>query len=266
MNTFLSKLDQVYYYFDHLLTSVNEHGIHPPFVFDFYCDLIKDNKYYYDFEALNQMSYDLFNNKQYLDIIDFGAGSSINKSKRRLVKDIARSVSKPEFVSQFFYRLVNKFQPKTIVELGTSLGITTCYLAMPHSQNKVFTFEGCKNTLDFAITQNSLFKSLTNITPIEGNFDSSLPIFLNRIDSIDLVYFDGNHRFEPTLRYLELFLAKSTTTTILIFDDIYWSKEMVKTWNEIKKHPSIITCVDLFYFGVVFLDSNRPKQFFKLRF
>ncbi len=266
MNKLLSKFDLLYAYLQHQLFAGNEHTIHPPFVFELYCDLIKETKYYIDFQTLNQTRGDILKDRTIIQINDFGAGSIIDSAKKRKVKDIASSVCKPIFVSQFLYKLVNKYQPKVVIELGTSLGITTSYLAMPYQKNTVYTLEGCEETLHYAKNNNTIFSSLPNIKPILGNFDLTLPDLMNEISQVDLVYVDGNHRLEPTVRYFELLLKKSSANTILIFDDIHWSKEMIQAWQYITQHTAISTHIDLFYFGIAFLNPTRPKQGFKLRF
>ena len=82
-----------------------------------------------------------------------------------------------------------------------------------------------------------------------------------------MAYVDGNHRYEPTIRYFQLLLSHAHNDTILIFDDIHWSAEMEKAWKEIQQHPSVRCTVDLFYLGFVFLrDEFKVPQHFVVRF
>ncbi|HEX8547054.1 MAG TPA: class I SAM-dependent methyltransferase, partial [Cytophagaceae bacterium] len=85
------------------------------------------------------------------------------------------------------------------------------------------------------------------------------------LEKLDMVFFDANHKYDPTLNYFNLCLQKVHEESIFIFDDIYWSKEMTKAWKEIIAHPSVILSIDLFHFGLVFFRKNQPKQHFKLK-
>jgi predicted O-methyltransferase YrrM len=138
-----------------------------------------------------------------------GAGSVKGLKKSRKVKEIAQNSAKSAKYAQLLFRIVNHFQPKTILELGTSLGISTSYLASVNSESAVFTIEGSKEIAEIA--RNNFHElELTNIRSISGNFDSELPLMLERIETLDFVFFDGNHRKEPTLNYFEQCLKKAT--------------------------------------------------------
>jgi predicted O-methyltransferase YrrM len=150
--------------------------------------------------------------------------------------------------------------------MGTSLGITTCYLAQGVPNASVVTMEGAPTVAQEALTT---FKNLgyQNIQLIEGNFDQSLPNYLQSISTIGIAYVDGNHRYKPTMEYFNLLLTKSDEQTILIFDDIHWSSEMEKAWEEMKADPRVSLTIDLFYIGIVFLKKgNKEKENFTIRF
>jgi predicted O-methyltransferase YrrM len=163
------------------------------------------------------------------------------------------------------YRLIQQFNPQTIFDLGTSLGITTIYQAKACEKGRVFTFEGCPTTAQIAKEN---FKALkcNNIEVIVGNLDETLSKKISEIDQLDFVFFDANHRYEPTVQYFEQCLAKITEDSVFVFDDIHWSEEMHAAWNYILNHPSVMISIDLFYVGLVFFRKNQPKQHFVLRF
>jgi len=106
------------------------------------------------------------------------------------------------------------------------------------------------------------FKNLgyQNIQLIEGNFDQSLPNYLQSVSTIGIAYVDGNHRYEPTMQYFNLLLTKSDEHSIFIFDDIHWSSEMEKAWAEIKADARVSLTIDLFYIGIVFLRKEQKEQ------
>ncbi|MBA3675316.1 MAG: class I SAM-dependent methyltransferase [Chitinophagaceae bacterium] len=250
------------------LTSTNGkgHGVHSPFVFDFIKNVLNDKKEYSIFPIIEKLRKELLKNDNTIDVVDFGAGSSMLAYNKRKIKDIARSSLKPKKFSQLLFRIAKYYNPQTIVELGTSLGVTTAYFANANKNNEVFTFEGSKNIAGVAET-NFQELELQNIELIRGNFDDTLPEFLSKIQTIDLAFVDGNHRREPTLNYFQQLLQKSSDQSIFIFDDIHWSAEMEEAWKEIQQHKEVTLTIDLFFIGLVFFKKDfKTKQHFVIRF
>ena len=108
---------------------------------------------------------------------------------------------------------------------------------------------------------------LTNVRIITGNFDNTLPEMVSALPRIDLAFIDANHRKKPTLTYFSELLKNISDSSVIIFDDIHWSAGMEDAWNEIKKHPSVMLTIDLFFFGLVFFRPEfKVKQHFRIRF
>jgi predicted O-methyltransferase YrrM len=102
---------------------------------------------------------------------------------------------------------------------------------------------------------------------MEGSFEKTLPFISNKIEKIDLLFVDGNHRKDPTLKYFHFFLSKATNNSIFIFDDIHWSKEMEEAWKQVQAHHSVTLTIDLFFVGLVFFSTDfKVKQHFTVRF
>ncbi|MEJ8802651.1 O-methyltransferase [Pontibacter sp. H249] len=241
------------------------HGVHSPFIFDLYHNVILHDGFYVDYGNVEALRSELLQDETQLEVTDFGAGPKAGKQKKRLVKDIARSSAKPEKYGQLLFRLVNHFQPDTIFDLGTSLGITTSYLASARRKGKVYTFEGCPNIAQLA-QQNFKKLGLNHVQLVLGNLNVTLQKQVEQVQQLDFVFFDGNHRYEPTMRYFNLCLTKSHEYSVFVIDDLYWSAEMKRAWQEIKKHPKVLQTVDLFYVGLVFFRTSQPKENFTLYF
>ncbi|WP_439582839.1 O-methyltransferase [Dyadobacter bucti] len=254
-------------YIKYLLKSGNEHSIHSPFLFELYTKVIaakKDENP--DYPALKSLRKELLKSTREIEILDLGAGSRINKSNRRQIKTIAKNAEKPEKFGRLFNRLIQRFQPRTILELGTSLGLTTLYMSRATKNAKILTFEGCPETAGVA-SDNFARMGADNIDIIIGNIDETLPSTLAGLrEPLDFAYFDANHRYEPTVRYFENCLPYATNDSVFIFDDIYWSDEMTAAWEQIKAHPQVTLSVDLFWIGLVFFRKEQVKENFILRF
>ncbi len=234
-------------------------------MFGLYTSVVRHTGSFGAYTAVEARRRQLLTSRERISVTDFGAGSHTGAGQLRRVADIARTAAKPPHLAQLLFRLVNHFRPATILELGTSLGLTTAYLAAADSRHHVVTFEGCPNVAAVARETFAMLE-LGSIAIVEGNIDDTLaPALLALKSPVDFAFFDGNHRYEPTLRYFELCLAHRTEESVFIFDDIHWSSDMERAWEAIKAHPEVMLTVDLFYIGLVFFRKNQPKQHFSLR-
>lgn len=240
--------------------------MHSPFVFQFILHVLNNRSGYSSPEAIEQLRKTLRRDRRLLEIEDFGAGSRVAKQKKRTVAELAKTALKPQKYAQLLFRLVKHYQPQTILELGTSLGITTSYLASANPSARLVTIEGSKAIAAVA-AENFSRLELKNIRQRIGNFDDLLPAEVQGASTLDLVYIDGNHRYEPTINYFHQLLPVLHNDSILVFDDIHWSDEMEKAWEEIKRHPAVRCTVDIFFLGFVFFRSEfKEKQHFSVRF
>jgi predicted O-methyltransferase YrrM len=201
-----------------------------------------------------------------LEVEDFGAGSTVDKKSRRTISSIAKNAVKPKKFGQLFFQMIKHYQPATILELGTSLGITTSYLSLAKRDAKLITMEGSKEIVGVA---KKYLRNLEvgNVEIIEGNFDKTLSSVISKLSSIDFAFIDGNHRKEPTERYFKELLAKTNNDSILVFDDIHWSSEMEGAWETIKNNAAVTCSIDLFFIGIVFFRKEfKEQQHFVIRF
>lgn len=240
--------------------------MHSPFVFQFILHVLNNQSQYFPPKEIEALRKQLERDSRLLTIEDLGAGSRVASTKQRTVQQLAKTALKPPKYAQLLFRLVTHYQPQTIVELGTSLGITTAYLSAANPSAAITTIEGSKAVADVA-SENFSKLGLKNIQLLQGNFDEMLPSVINHLPSIDLAYIDGNHRYQPTVDYFLQLLAKSHNDAIFVFDDIHWSSEMERAWEEIKQHPAVRCTVDIFFLGFVFFRSEfKVKQHFSVRF
>ncbi len=255
-------------YLKHYLSASNGkgHRIHSAFVFDLISKVLNDKKHYPPYDKAEGLRQQLLTDKTVLNMEDFGAGSLVAKTGQRTIGSIAANAAKPKKYGRLFFRMIKEYQPKIIIELGTSLGITTSYLSLAKPGSNIITLEG--STEVAAVAKNN-FKTLglQNISIIEGNFDDTLSSVLSPLSTIDFAFIDGNHRREPTENYFQLLLSKTNNNSILVFDDIYWSREMEQAWETIKAHPLVRCSIDLFFIGIVFFRQEfSEKQHFRIRF
>lgn len=258
-------MHQIRNYLIYRIKSVNEHGVHSPFVFDLLLSTVYNKRNFYAYLQIEKMRNALSLSNEVVECKDLGAGSSVNNNSKKSLATIVSSAAKPAKYSQLLFRLVNHFQPQTVLELGTSLGISSAYMATANSKSNLITIEGCEEIAAVA-KRNFQNLELKNIEQLVGNFDEVLPDVLKKVNQLDFVFFDGNHRKEPTLSYFKQCLEKANEKSVFIFDDIYWSAEMTEAWEEIKKHEQVTVSLDLFYMGIVFFRKEQVKQNFIIRY
>lgn len=273
-----------------------KYSVHSPFVFQFVEEVLEDDRQFYVFRDAEILRGELLNSKEEIEVEDFGAGSHVvGLKKKRKVRAISDSALSPAFQCEWLFRIAQLTKPLTIIELGTSLGVSTLYITegSPRAA-KILTLEGSKDIaslarrnfdwyydtflkiglqrhnpdiLDFAYYEKNVNTDFEKkrINIVVGKFEETLQKSLNQLGKLDFAFIDGNHRREPTLDYFQKCLAHTHEGSVLIFDDIHWSEEMESAWQDIKQHPSVRLTIDLFWCGVVFFrNENREKEHFSL--
>lgn len=220
---------------------------------------------FYAFIALDVVRKKNQGDDRVLTVEDLGAGSKSAKSNQRSVKSIADSAVKGKKYAELMFRLVEAFQPDAILELGTSLGITTSYLSKANKSAKVYSLEGAAEIVKVAKENLRLTRS-ENVEVIEGNFDDTLPPLLSKVKQIDLAFIDGNHRKEATLKYFEWLLPKLNVNSIVVVDDINWSSEMNEAWQDLVDRKETTLAINLFEMGILFLNPKLSSKEILVRY
>ncbi len=263
----MSQLNNISRYFKYYVNAKSAHGVHSPFVYKFVTELL-DHYYvdYYQFKELAEIRKALLKNNSVIEVTDFGVGSKVFKDNKRKISDLVKyGTSKTKF-SELYFKLVNFTNAQFVVELGTSIGLNTLYLAKANSKSTIYTLEGCPKLAEFS---KSLFEKqeIKNIYLINDTFEKAFPKLLNEIPKLDLLYIDGNHNYESTINYFKLGLEKKHNYSVFVFDDINWNTDMQKAWEEIKNHPDVTLSLDLFYAGIIFFrKEQKEKEHFVLKY
>jgi predicted O-methyltransferase YrrM len=251
-------------YLNFLWNSKNEHGVHSPFVFDLVTKCFYDKKKYPEYSILKHYRNSLLQNKNTIEVTDFGAGSRVFKSNTRAINQIAKNAGISVKRAELLFRMVNYFQPNTILEIGTSLGLATSALSLGNKKARIITLEGCPNTLNQCQLQLQLF-NINNVACINTEFSNYLKTHNPQPTTYNLIYFDGNHSKTATLDYFELLVPTITNDSVWIFDDIHWSEGMEEAWEIIKNHTKVTVTIDTFQWGIVFFRKEQVKEHFVIR-
>lgn len=149
------------------------------------------------------------------------------------------------------------------MELGTSLGITTAYLASVNSHSLVETYEGCDAVVEIAKANwNKL--GISNIQCHVGEITEAKLRLSNEM--LDVVFIDANHTYDATLLYFETLVNRMHAKSVMVVDDIHYSEEMEKAWTYIQRHAVVSSTIDLYKMGLVFFDTHYLRRNYKMRF
>lgn len=234
------------------------HGIHSPFVYQFIRNVLvnreKDDKLRELYEWHKRVSKKQIRTGKN----GFGAGSGFIKKSESAVKISAGKIGVSHKYGALLYRIARYFSPSLIIELGTGSGISTAYLASSDSRTEVITVEGDADRSSFAKKMLSEL-DLNNCRFVVDDFNHFLDGW-QRVKKPFLVFVDGDHNFHPTIDYFNYFAGVADNDSIVIFDDIRWSEDMLKAWKTIINDPRAVVSIDLFFMGIVFFNTSVTPQ------
>ncbi|HKK88227.1 MAG TPA: class I SAM-dependent methyltransferase [Saprospiraceae bacterium] len=242
----------------------NRYRIHHDKIYDFCLQILDDQRRFYLFGDVRTWREELSLSREMLEWTDYGAGSQsvYGSGSIRSVRAVYQSSSSPEFKGKWLARLVWWWEAENILELGTCLGVGSSYLAGARKKASYTGIEGSERLSNYtrkALRQVGAYEAQV----INGRFEKVLPELLEKED-FDLVFIDGNHTKKATLIYDNMLREKIGGRCLLIFDDIYWNSEMKEAWKQIQQKSGNDLCIDLFFVGLVFINSSmllKPRQF-----
>jgi predicted O-methyltransferase YrrM len=243
----------------------NGHGIHSPFIFDLISRVFRNKTTDDIVLKIENIRKRCLSSERIIRVVDMGAGSLKMKGDLRKVSDIAKYSAVPEKYGVLLSSLAAEFGKPAVIELGTSLGISTMYLASGCPGSVVFTVDACPETSDLAL-KNFGGAGFKNIRLLNGSFDSTIPELIDKSVKPGLVFIDGDHRRESLLSYFNQMAEISDGNTVIVLDDIHQSQEMEDAWNEIKLHKSVTATVDIYRLGLVFFRGGMSRSDYVIRY
>ena len=259
----------------HYLTAWNTggEGVHSPYLFEWVRMVMSDKHAYRIWNDIERVRAQMLTSKEVVEFVDYGSGKrqlGEHARSERLVREIAKgSLAKAKY-AQMLFRLVNWLghqlrkddEGLIIVELGTSLGVTTAYMAGVDARDKVYTYEGCEAVTKIA-RDNWKALGINNIECRIGTIKGE--ILKGCLERVDIAFIDANHTYEASLEYFNVLASKVHEKSVIVLDDIYHSEEMEKAWKEICEDERVTTTIDLYQMGLVFFDKHYWKRNYRMR-
>jgi len=256
------SIDILSRYLSYRSRSVTRHGVHSPFAYGVIEKVLRATSVPALSQGIEKRRRALRRSSERIPFEEMGAG--LNRLAERTVKDIAKkSLSTPKQCA-ILARAAAYFQSHNILELGTSLGIATSYLASAGAE--VYTIEGNQSVAEVAKKGWADLNLTDRVHSTVGRFNTQLPLVLERMGPVDLAFIDGDHRHQSTIDNFNTILPYCKETTVFIFDDIHWSTGMEEAWEELKSHPSVHLTIDCFWMGMVFINPGLSGEHFTIRY
>lgn len=241
--------------------------VHSPFVFELVNAVLEDQRWYYAFRDVEAIRRKMQQSNLVIDVADYGAAPPGGDAahRRAPIRQIVQRAASSSRQGQWLFRLAQWLKPQHVLELGTSLGVGTMYLAAAARSATIISMEGSPDCAHIAKANLEILGLHKNVQVQTGPFQENLPAGLKSLKTVDFVFFDGHHRADATLQYFEQCLPHVHAQTVLVFDDIYWSTEMTAAWKAIQQHPQVTLTVDFFDLSLAFFNPDfKNKQHFKL--
>lgn len=258
----MSSLDHVTGYLSYYLKAGNRHDLHSPFVYQLNEAVFRHDRILPVHREIESLRRKMLQDDTKIPAEDYGAGSFNNNTAERKLSEIVSHSSKSPRYARLLYRLVKYLQPVSMLELGTAAGVSALYQINGNPSSELITLEGNRALASVA----EQYLKGTNVRVIAGKFEDSLPGVLNTRSPFQYVFLDGNHRYEPMMKYFEMILPYLDEEAVIIVDDINWSDEMKLVWSDMKKDQRLQVSVDLFQMGLLFKRSGLSKQDFTIRY
>ena len=256
----------------HQLTAWNTggEGVHSPYLFEWVRMVMMDKNAYYIWGEIERCREKMLRDERVLRFVDFGSGAKEKGEVReRRVRELAKNSLASKRYAQVLSRLVNwlgetqeEKKGLKIVELGTSLGITTAYLAAMDSRNTMVTYEGCEDVANVA-RENWNRLNISNISCVIGEIN--IERLAQDIEQLDVAFIDANHTYASTCQYFDVLAGKVHEKSVIVVDDIHHSAEMERAWKEICSDERVTSTIDLYQMGLVFFDKHYWKRHYTMR-
>jgi predicted O-methyltransferase YrrM len=241
------------------------HGIHSPFIYDLVSRVFQNRIDQPLVNKIEQIREKMKSDRRSILVNDLGSKSDQPKTNLRKVSDIVRHSPVTSKYGNLLSNMAAEFGKPLIIELGTSLGISTLYMAASCEEANVITIEGCKEIAALA-RQNIVEAGLNNINILEGSFDEILAAFPCYNIKPGLIFIDGNHRKEAVIKYFNLLSEISGNNTVFIIDNINYSRGMAEAWNELKLHKNVSVSIDIFRMGILFFRAGINHNNYVIRY
>ncbi|CAH1001725.1 hypothetical protein LEM8419_02631 [Neolewinella maritima] len=232
------------------------YDVHSPHLSAFVREVYADDRRYHAFDLVRSLRRYWSKRREQISLQSLGAASRTTHRSQRTAASLVRTNAIGARSGHLLFRLALWLRPERIVEFGTNAGISTVYLHAADTRTPLYTIEG--NAQVAALATETLRKAgaTAAIRPSVSTFADWLARHGDLPTARLLAFIDGDHRYQPTLDYVDCLLRQATEESVIVVADIHWSAGMERAWRELVQHERVTASVDTYHFGILFL---RPE-------
>lgn len=254
MRRILSRIHIICDFIKFFISAKTIDQIDSPFYFEFHQRVIKSYQSYND-KSISLYREALKSDQTIVKVGNVGAKSQITKKNKVSVSHISQNAVSKDFKCKLLLFIVNFFKSQTILELGTSLGVSTLYLAKADNLKKIISVEGEMDI--YRYIQNKVADG--KLTLLNSTFTDFFVKAINDSELYDCIVIDGDHTYNATIDNFNQSRKILSENGIIILDDIYWSKGMKNAWKYIQNEHHEFHTINLFFYGIVFKNARLKK-------
>ncbi|MDX9773286.1 MAG: class I SAM-dependent methyltransferase [Bacteroidales bacterium] len=151
-----------------------------------------------------------------------------------------------------------------ILELGTSLGISTLALALAAPDKRVVTVEGCPVMAEIA-SANLIRHGAQNAEVINMEFSQALEKLRAEGTTVSMALIDGNHTGDALKKYVNGIMMMGEEM-IIVADDIHMNSDMFTAWHSLATRETAPAALETFRLGMLFRMRSLTPGYYRIRY
>lgn len=164
----------------------------------------------------------------------------------------------PQSSDELLFRLVNRFNPKFILEVGTGAGVSTGYLASVSKDSKVVTVDHTHPAVK-EVRKN--LKRIPNIEYIVA--DDVLETVQEILDGGVMPKFVHVAHTSQWRQVVELLIPRMESDAVIVVEDL-GKKEKKEWWKGVIQNEKVGVTFQMSKVGLLFFDLKKTKQHYLL--
>jgi predicted O-methyltransferase YrrM len=211
------------------------YGVHPPFAFELITDTLYSHPHFYAFRELAALRWKVAHGKP-------------ARGRRELEQ---------------LFRLVNRFQPKEVVQLGTGDGFSLLYMSAACRQARYGVVAETFSPQVEALWKDAPYLKGVSVNRVWASKQGTAPDFVSALQAqgtIDFLHLTAEVHPAPLWEEAMNHLSPSS---FCLIEDIRSTDERRAWWKQVVNDPRVGTAFDLYQRGLLFFDTNKPKQIYK---
>jgi len=221
-------------------------GIHSPYLFRLITAVLEEKLPFYHFARIECLRKELKT-----DIASFDKDTG-KRNPNRFAKTEASC-------GQLLFRLIQDAHYKTVLELGTSTGLETQYMAFANQKARCISVTTSAEIAAIAL-EGFKKQGLKNIELLLLQNDETPEKILNELGTLDFVLFNKFSGEKENLIQFEKCLLKKNKDSLFVFMNIHSNPDALNAWKTIRTHSEVQVTIDLYHLGIVIFNTMLEKK------